>query len=273
MLDDYKGTAVRDSKEIFDLQTSFIENGYAIVDLELSSDFCQEIINDMNRINGSINKKLNPDIYHYNEFPRLIEAWRQSPSIRQLALNQTIYNLLKKLYKSNPIPFSTINFTKGTEQPMHSDYFHFGSMPELMLAGVWVALEDVNPKSGPLSIAARSHKSPVMLPEDLGEIALPKSMADLKRIYSTYESYVEAYIAENNLSIETPVLRRGQAIIWAANLFHGAGTIENKKLTRYSQVTHYHFESCEFFYNPGFSTRRRYVKRDLAESRISQEEI
>ena len=146
MWDGNINSSAQDSAQMLDLRNSFIEDGYAIVDLELSQDFCDEIIHDMNRINGSINKKLNPEIYHYNEFPRLIEAWRQSVAIKKLALNETICSVLKKLYNSNPIAFSTINFTKGTEQPMHSDYFHFGSMPELMLAGVWVALEDIDPK-------------------------------------------------------------------------------------------------------------------------------
>ena len=268
MWDGYINSFAQDSAQMIDLRNSFIEDGYAIVDLELSQDFCNEVIYDMNHINGSINKKLNPEIYHYNEFPRLIEAWRQSEAIKKLALNKTICSVLKELYNSEPIAFSTINFTKGTEQPMHSDYFHFGSMPELMLAGVWVALEDIDPKSGPLSLATHSHKSPIILPEDLGKNLLPKSMSELKEIYSAYEAYVGSYIEENDIKVKTPILRRGQAIIWAANLFHGAGTIENKSLTRYSQVTHYHFDSCKFFYNPSFSTRKRYVKRELESSKV-----
>ena len=249
-------------------KTDFDEDGYVIVDLELSKDFCQEIINDMDRINASNNKKLNPEIYHYNEFPRLIEGWKQSQTIKELALNKKVSSILKKLYGVDPIPFSTINFTKGTEQPLHSDYFHFGSMPELMLTGVWVALEDIDPKSGPLAIVPASHKSPIILPEDIGITTLPKSMGEVKENYEVYEEFVRSYIVQNDLIIETPILKRGQALMWAANLFHGAGAIENKDVTRYSQVTHYHFNGCEFFYNPNFSTRKRYVKRDIDKSRI-----
>ena len=246
----------------------FSENGYLIINLGLSHETTNTIISDVNRINRSENKKLNPKIYHYNEYPRLIEGWKQSEKVKELALNQKVFDVLEELFGAKPIPFSTINFTKGPEQPLHSDYFHFGSMPELMLAGVWVALEDINSESGRLSIVPGSHKSPIVLPEDLGLSIKPKSMSDIKRNYNIYEDWVNNYINQNNLKVETPELKSGQALIWAANLFHGAGQIKNKGCTRYSQVTHYHFEGCEFFYNPNFSSRKKYVKRDISETKI-----
>ena len=41
---------------------------------------------------------------------------------------------------------------------MHSDYIHFGSTPELYLAGAWYALENVDKTNGPLTICPKSHK-------------------------------------------------------------------------------------------------------------------
>jgi hypothetical protein len=46
--------------------------------------------------------------------------------------------------------------------------------------------------------------------------------------------------------------RRGQALIWAANLLHGGAPQLNPDLTRWSQVTHYYFENCAY-YTPLFS--------------------
>ena len=142
-------------------------------------------------------------------------------------------------------------------------------MPELMLAGVWVALEDIDPDAGPLSIVPGSHKSPIILPEDLGFSEPPKSTSEVKKNYTSYEEWVKRYIKENKLEISTPKLKEGQALIWAANMLHGAFSIKNKELTRYSQVTHYHFEDCEFLYNPNFSSRQKYVYRDIEASRIN----
>jgi hypothetical protein len=41
--------------------------------------------------------------------------------------------------------------------------------------------------------------------------------------------------------------RKGQALIWAANLMHGGSPQLNKALTRWSQVTHYFFENCAYY--------------------------
>jgi len=46
--------------------------------------------------------------------------------------------------------------------------------------------------------------------------------------------------------------RKGQALIWAANLLHGGSPQHDPKLTRWSQVTHYYFEDC-VYYTPAFS--------------------
>ncbi len=247
----------------------FSSYGYVIVDLNDGYVDFSQIIEDMNKINAGNDKKLNPKIYHYNEYPRLIEGWRKSDSVKNLALHPKIMSLLKELYKSNAIAFSTINFTKGTEQPLHSDYFHFGSMPELMLAGVWVALENIDPDAGPLSIVPGSHKGPIILPEDLGFSEPPRSTAEVKKNYTAYEEWVKNHIIENDLEVSTPKLKKGEALIWAANMLHGAFSIKNKQLTRYSQVTHYHFEDCDFLYNPNFSSRQNYIHRDIETSRIN----
>ena len=221
----------------------------------------------MNKINSSNHGKYNPKYYHYNEYPRLIEGWRNSSNIKKLALNENINKVLKVLYDQDPLAFSTINFTRGTEQPLHSDYFHFGSMPELMLAGVWVALEDISPDSGPLSVVPKSHKLPIVYPEDLG-LKIPTSSKKLKENYTVYEDYVNKVIEKEKLEISTPILKKGQALVWAANMLHGAFSIKNHSITRYSQVTHYHFTGCEFYYNPTFSSREKYNFRDIQENLI-----
>ena len=40
--------------------------------------------------------------------------------------------------------------------------------------------------------------------------------------------------------------RRGDVLIWHANLLHGGAPVKNKALSRWSQVTHYYFRSCAY---------------------------
>jgi hypothetical protein len=46
--------------------------------------------------------------------------------------------------------------------------------------------------------------------------------------------------------------RKGQALIWCANLLHGGSPQTDPTRTRWSQVTHYFFDDC-VYYTPAFS--------------------
>lgn len=257
--------------ELLKLAKQFDDDGFIIIDLDLKDQFNKKIIRDIEVIVSKQDFKKNPDYYHYNESPRIIEAWRDSDAIKDLALNRQILLILEILYNAKPLAFSTINFIRGTEQPLHSDYIHFGSMPELYLVGAWTALEDISIDSGPLSVVKKSHKTPIVNFQDLGFSDAPKTTKQIKERYTRYEEYLQKYIEQNNLEIVSPLLKAGQTLIWSANLFHGAQKINNKSITRYSQVTHYHFDNCEFFYNPNFSNRyiNQFIKRDIMSSLIS----
>jgi hypothetical protein len=67
-----------------------------------------------------------------------------------------------------------------------------------------------------------------------------------------YEPVWRALVEANNIQPETFRARKGQALIWAANLLHGGCSQNDLKLTRWSQVTHYYFENCSY-YTPAYS--------------------
>ena len=86
-----------------------------------------------------------------------------------------------------------------------------------------------------------------------------------------YEEYVAQLIKVKKLKTKTIKLKPGHAIIWAANLLHGGKKILDQSRTRFSQVVHYHFDKCEFVYNPGFSdvSKGKFALRDLKTLKIS----
>ena len=107
------------------------------------------------------------------------------------------------LYEKECIPFSTLNFINGTEQPMHSDYMHFASIPERYLVGVWVALEDTNKYNGALKVVPKSHRLPIV---DFNKLNLkkPDSINTLEKCYRIYEDYVRNVIKVKKLK-EKPI--------------------------------------------------------------------
>ena len=239
------------------------EDGYCIIDLNLD-DLIDIANQDVAKIVDEKSYKTNSAAYHYNDSPRIVECWKSSESIKKIATSKTIINFLREAYQSEPIPFSTINFLRGTEQPLHSDEFHFGSIPHRFLSGCWIALEDINADSGPLSVAAKSHKLPIFSFEMLN-IKIPKSEKDFKIAYTMYEDWVKEQIQKNNLKIVTPILKKGQCLIWLSNLLHGSYEIKDRKLTRKSLVVHYHYEACQKIFYPSYSNleKKRYIPRSL----------
>jgi ectoine hydroxylase-related dioxygenase (phytanoyl-CoA dioxygenase family) len=105
---------------------------------------------------------------------------------------------------------------------------------------VWIAFEDMDPGNGPLVYYPGSHKLPFVRPADFG--AGPKW-----ENYSSYEDYVGAQISERNLAPQYGTIRKGQALIWSANLLHGGAPQEDRSRSRHSQVTHYFFEGCRYY--------------------------
>lgn len=241
--------------------------GFVVIDSGLPGDLLDKARVDTDEL-VRIDWKKNPSYYHYNESPRLIEGWRHSSAIKRISLCPNVLNILNYVFSARAVPFSTINFVKGTEQPFHADTFHFGSIPEHRLAGVWVALEDVDPEAGPLSLAAGSQNLPPLYLDDLN-LEIPTTPAQIKANYTRYEEFVRIQVENMSSSVRTPVVKKGQCIIWLGNVLHGACKIKNPNATRYSQVTHYHFEDSIEHYNPGFSTRTRRVKRDISLSIIT----
>lgn len=180
---------------------------------------------------------------------RLRDAWRFEPNVRRIAANTVITDLLTKLYGAKAWPFQTLNFPVGTQQSMHSDTVHFHSVPERFMCGVWVALEDVSLENGPLFYYPGSHQWPVYGNEHIG-----RCMATLpaQATQQPFEAMWQALVDVHGAQRQPFLAKKGQALIWAANLLHGGSPHLNRQLTRWSQVTHYFFEDCAW-YAPLFS--------------------
>ncbi len=247
----------------------FIENGYVILKNIVDDAQIKKTIIEFNSILKSKKYKTNPKYFHYNKNPRIIEGWKISNTIKSNSLNKKILMFLKKMYESKPIAVSTINFKKGTEQPLHSDYMHFASKPDLYLAGCWIALENINENNGPLIVIPQSHKLKKINLDTL-DLEIPSTSKEIKKNYTIYENYVKKIIKVKNLKKKKILMNKGDAIIWAANLLHGGGKIINKRSTRFSQVTHYHFQNLKKIYNPCFTKEKlkKFGIRDINKIKI-----
>jgi Phytanoyl-CoA dioxygenase (PhyH) len=179
-----------------------------------------------------------------NDGLRIQDAYKFNADVQRIAANPQIIALLSTLYGRRAWPFQTLNFPVGTQQHYHTDSVHFSSVPERFMCGVWVALEDVGPTQGPLMYFSRSHKWPIYTNEHIGlcradesgppsQLPFQAAWAELVRVNRLEPNYFHA--------------KKGQAVIWAANLLHGGSRQTDPELTRWSQVTHYYFDGCSYY--------------------------
>lgn len=222
------------------------EKGYLIIETGLPENIFDQII-----------ELLEPC---YTE-SRLQDAWKITPLVKDLAGCPRVMNILRILYQREPFPFQTLNFRVGSQQRTHSDSIHFNSVPQRFMCGVWVALEDTDESNGPLHYYPGSHKLPFY---DMADIGIKGSaFVDSYDKYIAYEDFVQNLMEATGQKKEVFRVKKGQALIWSANLFHGGEPILRPGSTRHSQVTHYFFKDC-LYYSPIWSDipiEKMYMRR------------
>jgi hypothetical protein len=224
-------------------------NGYALFDFPDA-----EIDARIERIRARLAPEFgiddgNPAAYKASVIDRIQDGWQFDEDVRAIAANEGIRDLLSKLYGRRAFPFQTLNFPVGTQQHPHTDIVHFSSVPERFMCGVWLAMEDIDPGAGPLCYVPGSHKWPVISNTMIGRRGWRQEVGSAQL---PYHDAWNALIAEHQAPTETFLARKGQALIWSANLLHGGSPRTDPTKTRWSQVTHYFFDDC-VYYAPAFS--------------------
>jgi hypothetical protein len=180
---------------------------------------------------------------------RIQDAWVFDADVHAIAANPVVKALLTKLYGREAFPFQTLNFPVGTQQEAHSDMVHFSSLPEKFMCGVWLAMEDIHAEAGPLFYYPGSHRWPVMSNGLIGRRGYRQPLHSAQDPYAeAWQALIDAHGSKRDVFLA----RKGQALIWCANLLHGGSAQSDLRLTRWSQVTHYYFDDC-IYYTPAFS--------------------
>lgn len=259
------------SNEERELLIKYHTDGYIVIDLELTDDFINKT---MDGIFEELDKlKTQDNRYHYSDSPRVFEAWKAIPNVLSLARHPKILSTLELLYDRKPIPFQTINFLKGSNQPLHQDSIHFYTQPERWMVGTWTALQDMNDDCGPLNIVPGSHKWNHYHFQNLNLPVI--DFGNQFDNYEEYENFLKHLIKSMGGKLKKWLGKKGQTLIWASNLLHGGAEITNIHSTRYAQATHFYFEGCNQYYSPMFSDVANgiYSSKDLTKKDILNHKI
>ncbi len=212
----------------------FIENGYLILRGWLDNEQVTEI-------NAEVEKLLVEQKASFNYTGRkIMAAYEISPIINHYFRQPELLHLLNFMMGKKIIPFHTINFIEGSEQRAHSDSIHMTTEPQGYLIAAWTALDDCDTHNGPLFYYPKSHRLPYLMSSDYdsgtSKLLLGK---DNNR---QYENRIETLLKETQLEKEYFYAKKGDILLWHANLIHGGSPILQKGTTRKSMVAHYFTE-------------------------------
>jgi len=208
----------------------FDEKGYAILENFFSQDEADAISAEVDRLLAD--KKIK-----YTNGNKIMFALRQSNLVKKAGDNKELKRLLSYLLKRNVVLFQSINFLYGSQQRTHSDSIHMTTYPQGNLIAVWVALEDTDMTNGPLHYFEGSHLLPYYLNKDYDNEGTAWLLG--KKDYSAYEGMIQEKIEFHGLKKKIFLAKKGDILIWHANLFHGGNPQLDKQRTRKSMVFHY----------------------------------
>lgn len=211
------------------------DNGYAILNNFLSDE-------EVNIINEEVEKIIKKGKGSFSKYHKLMFAVTKSKKLLHTANSKKLTDILNLLEGKKVNLFQSINFYQGSEQAPHSDFVHMATYPKGYLIAAWIALEDVDATNGPLEYFPGSHKLPYLLYPDFD----PEHSKYLlnNSAYKKYENQLDEIIKGKNYVAKEFHAKKGDVLIWHANLLHGGKPILDKNRSRKSMVLHYFCEDA-----------------------------
>lgn len=174
-----------------------------------------------------------------------------------LAFAAPISAVLRTLFDEPALAHQSLHFEVGSTQTIHQDtaYVVIDDEP-IRLAASWIALEDVFIGSGELEYYVGGHRMRDH-PYDNGKSKHFAADRDAPELHTAHIRYLRDEAARLGLKRSTFIARKGDALIWHADLPHGGSKITRPGVTRASLVTHYCPSSLTPHYFPTLPPARR----------------
>ncbi len=208
----------------------FEKEGFAILPGYFSAS-------DVDKANNEVHRLLQSGKGKLNAAGKLMFAFHQSPHLAQMGGHADMLELLSALMGREAVLFQSINFLHGSQQPTHSDSIHMTTFPLGNLIAIWVALEDILPGSGELHYYPGSHLLPYFMNADYDNVGTRWKIGP--KPYSAYEDMLQQKIKSAGLTKQSFLPKKGDVLIWHANLLHGGEPVTRAEASRKSVVYHY----------------------------------
>lgn len=241
--------------ELAERLRTFLRDGSVVIEGAVPADVVDRVVEDAERawhgafpeirveaqIDGVAFIAPTPELKAARWSTKLLDLYRFSEATREALFAPAIVEFLRAVFECAPLAFQSLSFRWGTQQPVHQDSAFVVLDRPLEMVASWIALEDVKPGTGELEYYAGSHRMPDH-PLPGGKKHITVDAAELARGMVNVKSYPDELSARADaLGLERRrfLPRKGDALLWAADLIHGGSKRDSDALTRQSLVTHY----------------------------------
>jgi ectoine hydroxylase-related dioxygenase (phytanoyl-CoA dioxygenase family) len=203
-------------------------NGFAVLPGNVSADICDEVVRDFRAYCEAA-----PESGKYKDanslYERLASLHLVSAAARRIAFESRAARVVEAAFAKPFVVVGSLFFDKGSTQSIHRDTPAFFTNPLNHFFGVWTALEDVEPGSGPLLYYRSGH---TVAPDD-------QLLADPSVNSENYFATVVAACQRSGLELVEYYPKKGDTLIWHPQLPHGGAPITKPDQSRRSIVFHY----------------------------------
>jgi phytanoyl-CoA hydroxylase len=170
---------------------------------------------------------------------KILDTAMLLPAGAGLSFAPAISRFVQVLFEGPALAFQSLHFVVGSTQTIHQDtaYVVIGGKPMRLIAS-WIALEDVTPGSGELVYYVGGHR--------MREYAYANGTSkhfnadrDGHKAHQAHLRYLNEEAARCGFPKASFLPKKGDVLLWHADLPHGGGEITRPGCTRRSLVTHY----------------------------------
>ena len=180
-------------------------------------------------------REIPPELAARDHSTKLVDLHAHSCAAREAIASPRVVGFLAAVFEDPPKAFQSLAFWKGSQQAIHKDtaYVKVDSDP-LHFAASWLALEDIGAGTGELEYYVGSHRAP-------------------DYVFNRYNKWMGMYVSEHDRFLASLhedaaalkharsafLAKKGDVLIWHADLAHGGSRILHPERTRRSLVTHF----------------------------------
>jgi phytanoyl-CoA hydroxylase len=188
---------------------------------------------------------------------RIVDSFTVLPSALDLLSTPRLTQFMQSIFEEQPLLFQSISFDMGSGQGMHRDTAYVVVNRPMEMLACWIALEDVRAGSGELQYIVGSHRLPEF---QFGEGRKHWNIEqDGQQAHDHWLRWILDESHKRHLPTRSFMAKRGDILVWHADLAHGGAPITHYELTRKSLVGHYCPVSAEPYFmvvSPNRKTKR-----------------